>query len=677
MLATIRTLLLVMALATLGGCDRPAQPTQPGVGSERTAPPVTPAVAAHVPNPYPIEDFIGSTALSGASFSADESRILFSADRSGVWNAFTIPVAGGDWQAVTASETDNTFAVAFFPADDRILITRDQGGNERNHLYVIEADGSEHDLTPGKSLKASFLRFARDGSGFYVLSNERDPRYFDVYRYATAPGYARELIYRNDDGYQPTTVSEDARYVALEKPDTTNNNDLYVYDRTAKQLLKLSEHQGEARYAAQDFSPDGSHLLYTSNEGSEFSRLRRYNLADATHGGVEAADWDIAYAWYSQTGRYRVSGVNEDGSLIAQVFDTVANAAVPMPDLPAGDVRGVAIARSEQRMAFYLNGDRQPNDLYTLPIGGEPQALTHSLNPAIDPEDLVDSEVVRFMSFDGMAIPNILWRPPQADRHHKVPALVWVHGGPGGQTTRAHNALIQFLVNHGYVVLGINNRGSSGYGKTFYAADDGKHGREPLWDVVAARQYLQTLAYVDPDRIGIIGGSYGGYMVLSALTFQPEVFDVGVDLFGVANWIRTLENIPPWWESQRQALYAEIGNPRTQRAFLRETSPLFHADKIQRPLMVLQGANDPRVLKAESDDIVAAVRKRKVPVEYVVFADEGHGFTKKANQIEGYGKILVFLDKYLKGKAVAPSSDEDTGKERIGKQPDARDGKVH
>jgi len=649
-----RCMMMLLTLAALGGCRNPAPPA---AGGEGVAPATRASVSPRAPRQYPIEDFIGSTALTGASFSADESRILFSANRSGVWNAFSVPVDGGDWQAVTASETDNTFAVAYFPADDRVLITRDQGGNERNHLFVIEADGSEHDLTPGKSLKASVLRMARDGGSFYVLSNERDPRYFDVYRYATAPGYARELIYRNDGGYQPATISEDGRYLALEKPDTTNNNDLYLYDRTAKQLLKLSEHSGNAQYAAQDFSPDGSHLLYTSNEGSEFSRLRRYNLGDGSHAEVEASAWDIAYAWYSQTGRYRVSGVNEDGSLKVRVFDTRADADVPMPELPAGDVRGVVIARSETRMAFYLNGDRQPNDLYTLTIGGEPLALTHSLNAAIDPEDLVDSQVVRFMSFDGMAIPNILWKPQQADRTHKAPALVWVHGGPGGQTTRAHSALIQYLVNHGYVVLGINNRGSSGYGKSFFAADDGRHGREPLWDTVAARQYLQTLAYVDPDRIGIIGGSYGGYMVLSALAFQPDVFDVGVDLFGVANWIRTLESIPPWWESQRLALYAEIGNPRTQRAFLRDTSPLFHADRIKRPLMVLQGANDPRVLKAESDDIVAAVRRHRVPVEYVVFADEGHGFTKKPNQIEGYGKILGFLDQHLKGKRVAPVAD--------------------
>jgi dipeptidyl aminopeptidase/acylaminoacyl peptidase len=335
-----------------------------------------------------------------------------------------------------------------------------------------------------------------------------------------------------------------------------------------------------------------------------------------------------------------------------QLFDTTTNEEVRLPVLPSGQVRNLRLGRSDARMAFYLNGDRQPNDLYVLDFGGEPRALTSSLNPKIDPADLVASEVVRFASFDGMEIPNILWKPHQASATAKAPALVWVHGGPGDQTTRSYSNTIQFLANHGYVVLGINNRGSSGYGKTFFAADDGRHGREPLWDVIAAKQYLQSLDYVDGERIGVVGGSYGGYMVLAALAYHPGEFRAGVDLFGVSNWVRTLESIPPYWESFRQALYTEIGNPETQRDFLVATSPLNQAGNIDVPLMVLQGANDPRVIQPESDDMVAAVRGNGVPVEYVIFPDEGHGFTKKANQIAGYGQMLVFLDKYLRDAPV-------------------------
>jgi dipeptidyl aminopeptidase/acylaminoacyl peptidase len=398
------------------------------------------------------------------------------------------------------------------------------------------------------------------------------------------------------------------------------------------------------------FDADSHWLYYLSNDGGEFMRIRRYDLTSSRHEDFERADWDVEFTYFSWNGKYRVTGVNEDGRTVVKVVETKSNRPIRLPRLPEGEISGVSISHSENLMAFYVNGDRSPNNLYVLDLrSGELNRLTDTLSKAIDPEDLVNSRVVRFKSFDGLAIPNILYRPHQATASHKAPALVFVHGGPGGQTRRGYSAFLQYLVNHGYVVLGINNRGSSGYGKTFFMADDRKHGREPLQDCVEAKKYLASLPYVDPDRIGIIGGSYGGYMVLSALAFQPDSFKCGVDIFGVANWIRTLESVPPYWESFREALYTEIGDPVKERERLRATSPLFHADKIRKPLLVLQGANDPRVIKPESDDIVAAVKKNGVPVEYVIFDDEGHGFTKKKNQITGDRATLEFLDKYLKG----------------------------
>jgi dipeptidyl aminopeptidase/acylaminoacyl peptidase len=303
-------------------------------------------------------------------------------------------------------------------------------------------------------------------------------------------------------------------------------------------------------------------------------------------------------------------------------------------------------------MAFYLNGDRSPANLYVYDFATRKATkLTNSLNPEINSNDLVEAENIRYKSFDGMEVPAILYKPNQASSANKVPALVLVHGGPGGQARRGYKAQVQFLVNHGYAVLDVNNRGSSGYGKTFFTADDRKHGREPLWDVVEAKKYLQSTGWVDHQKIGVMGGSYGGYMVLAALAFKPEEFAVGVDIFGVSNWVRTLQSIPPYWESFRKSLYKEIGDPATQLDMLKASSPLFHADKIRRPLIVLQGANDPRVIKPESDEIVEAVKKSGVPVEYVVFDNEGHGFTKKVNEIRANKAILEFLDKHLRGNS--------------------------
>ncbi|CAN5210856.1 hypothetical protein BH24PSE1_BH24PSE1_10330 [soil metagenome] len=226
--------------------------------------------------------------------------------------------------------------------------------------------------------------------------------------------------------------------------------------------------------------------------------------------------------------------------------------------------------------------------------------------------------------------------------------MVFVHGGPGGQSRRGYSPMIQHLVNNGYAVYAINNRGSSGYGKTFFHLDDRKHGDVDLKDVVASKAFLGSMDWVDGDRIGIMGGSYGGYMVAAALAFEPQVFDVGVNIFGVTNWVRTLESIPPYWAAFRESLYDEMGDPKTDAERHRRISPLFHAKNIVKPMLVVQGANDPRVLQIESDEIVAAVKANGVPVEYLVFPDEGHGFLRKQNRISASEAYLKFLDTHLK-----------------------------
>jgi dipeptidyl aminopeptidase/acylaminoacyl peptidase len=597
---------------------------------------------------YTMEQFLDTTSISGGFFSADESRILFSSNKTGIWNAYVMPVGGGEWTPVTKSTQDSTYAVSFFPADNRILITRAQGGNELDHLYVLGDDGAERDLTPGEKLKAGFLGWTHDGSAFYVTSNERDPKFFDVYRY-DAKTYSRTLFFENKDGYFPADVSADAKWVALVKVNTTNDSDIYLWNAALNTTKNISPHTGQANFTPASFDPASKNLYFVSDVGGEFAALRRYALVDGRTEDVQSAQWDLVSATFSHNGKYRATVINQDGRPIVSVVDAATGSPVPLPPIPNGSITNVRFSRSETKLSLSVGGDRSPNNLYVLDLGTKKQTrLTSSLGPQIDPEDLVDAQIVRFKARDGMTIPNILWKPHQATATSRAPALVWVHGGPGGQTVPSYNATIQYLVNHGYVVLGINNRGSSGYGKTFFAADDQRHGREPLWDCVDGKKYLQSLGYVDPERIGIIGGSYGGYMVLAALAFQPQEFKVGVDLFGVANWIRTLESIPSWWEAQRTALYAEMGDPAKDRKMLAEVSPLLHADLIRKPLLVLQGANDPRVLKVESDEIVAAVKKNGVVAEYIVFPDEGHGFTKKTNQIAGYSAVLRFLDRYLK-----------------------------
>ncbi|HEV2802367.1 MAG TPA: S9 family peptidase [Pyrinomonadaceae bacterium] len=611
---------------------------------------------------YTIEQFMGTTRITGASFSPDERQILFASNKTGIFNVYTVPATGGEPQQLTRSTKESTYAVSYFPNDSRILYTYDRGGNENNHLYVLTADGQERDLTPGEKVKANFLGWSHDLKSFYYSTNERDARYFDIFK-MSIDDYKSTLLFKDEVGYDLGDISPDEKYLAFSKSNTTTDTDMYLYNVATKELKHLTPHKGEISFNPQSFDPASRYLYYLTDENSEFAHVARYELTTGKSEVVERAPWDVMYTYFSRNGKYRVLAINQDARTVIKIYDHATGKPVDLPRLPNGDITGVQISRSEQKMAFYLNGDRSPSDLHVYDFASRKVTkLTSSLNPEINPADLVDAQVIRYKSFDGLEIPSILYKPHGATAQQKVPALVWVHGGPGGQTRTGYSAFMQYLANHGYVVLGVNNRGSSGYGKTFYAADDGKHGREPLWDCIEAKKYLASLGYVDERKIGIIGGSYGGYMVLAALAFKPEEFAVGVDIFGVSNWVRTLQSIPPYWESFRKALYKEMGNPETDLDNLRAISPLFHADKIRRPLIVLQGKNDPRVIKPESDEIVEAVKRSGGVVEYIVFEDEGHGFSKKANEIRAYKSILDFLDKHLKGAGTAASPGVAQGK---------------
>jgi dipeptidyl aminopeptidase/acylaminoacyl peptidase len=599
---------------------------------------------------YTIEQFMETIRMGNSSFSADEKSILFHSNKSGIFNVYSVPVTGGDAAQLTKSTKESTFSVSYFPNDARVLYTYDRGGNENSHLYVRELDGTERDLTPGEKTKANFLGWSHDRKSFFFSTNERDARFFDIYE-MPLDTFKPAMIYKDQMGLDFAAISNDKKYIAFDNSGGSQaDSNVVVYNAVTKDLDIITAHMGDVANQAQEFDLTSRYLYYLTDDGSQFRYVARYDLKSRQTKIIEKAPWDVSYTYFSRNGKYRVTATNEDARTRIKVYEQATGKLVDLPKLPNGDITGVNISPSEKLMAFYLNGDRSPSNLYVYDFATRKATkLTNSLNPEINPDDLVDSQVIRYKSFDGVEIPSILYKPKNASAQNKVPALLLIHGGPGGQTRVGFNPLTQYLVNHGYAVLGVNNRGSSGYGKTFFASDDGKHGREPLWDCVEAKKYLASLGYVDEKKIGIMGGSYGGYMVLAALAFKPEEFAVGVDLFGVSNWVRTLQSIPPYWESFRKSLYKEIGDPNKDLENLRAVSPLFHADKIVKPLIVLQGANDPRVIKPESDEIVDNIKKRNGVVEYVLFDNEGHGFTKKANEIRAYKSILEFVDRYLKG----------------------------
>lgn len=596
---------------------------------------------------YTIEQFMNTVTIGGSSFSFDESKILFSSNKSGIFNLYEISIDGGEQKQLSNRE-ETTFALSYFPTDDRVLFRSDKGGNEINHIYLRDEEGMINDLIPFDSARVNFLGWSHDRESFFFSSNKRDARFDDYYE-MTLGNMQYEMIYENKDGYSISTISNDKSLCTFTKTITTTNNNMYLYNFNTKEIKLLSKHEGEIIFNPVDFSSDGKDLYFLTNENSEFTYLAKMDLETDKIEKIYDVGWDIMYAYHSYNGKYRVVGINWDSQTVIKIFDTASGEEIELPKFENLNISSIKISQSENYMVFYASSSTSPSNLYFLNLEtNDYKQLTNTLNPEINPDDLVTSKLVRYKSFDGLEIPAVLYIPHQASENNKVPALVNVHGGPGGQARIGYRSAIQYLVNHGYAVIDVNNRGSSGYGKTFYSLDDRKHGDHDLKDCIYAKTFLEETGLVDPEKIGIIGGSYGGYMVAAAMTFTPDEFEVGVNIFGVTNWLRTLRSIPVWWEDFRNALYTEMGNPDEDSVYLYNISPLFHAQNIKKPFMVLQGANDPRVLQVESDEIVERVKANGVPVEYVIFEDEGHGFRKKENQIESNKKILAFLDKYLK-----------------------------
>ncbi|MDB5152075.1 MAG: secreted prolyl oligopeptidase family protein [Mucilaginibacter sp.] len=600
---------------------------------------------------YSIEQLYNNKAINGAGFNADETKVLVHDNSTGIFNIYEINIADTASKPLTHSIKDSYFSIGYVPGTNNFLYRADQGGNENSHIYLQKADGSAvKDLTPWANTANSPNGWSTDKEFLYITSNRRDPKFNDIYK-LDVNTWKDELLYQNDGGYSPGPVSKSERYIALTKSITTDKNELYIYDRTTKTVKKISNDK-EATWYPAAFTKADSSLYYITNDGGEFSYLVKYNLNTGATSKVYSTNWDVVGMELSDLEKYYTVYVNADGKTKVLLFDNNTGKQLDFPEVKDGEVKSAVFSPSEKNIMLTVGSSVGPNNLYVYNFQKkELKPITRTLNPAVSTDDLVSAEVVHFKSFDGLEIPAIYYKPKNATKEHPVPAVLWIHGGPGGQSNTGFSNLIQFLVNHGYAVLAVNNRGSSGYGKTFYKLDNKDHSNGDLKDCIWGKKWLQQQAYIDTAKIGIMGGSYGGCMVLGALAFHPNEFKVGVDLFGVANWMRTLKSIPPYWEAQRKALYDELGNPYTaDSVHLKKISPLFHYQTINKPLIVFQGMNDVRVLPIESKEIVEGVKKNGIRVEYITYPNEGHGFLKKENLVTTANKTLAFLDKYLMEK---------------------------
>lgn len=606
---------------------------------------------------YSIDEFMQTTRMSGISFSHDEREILVTSNRTGVFNAFSIPVNRGPASQLTFSTDEAIRAISFFPNDRRILYLRDKGGIENTHLCIGETDGREVELTPGERVKSGFIGWNGDGKYFYYTANKSGQHCGDAYR-VDADTYERSLICRNDDNYLIARVSPDGEYLSLVKYEGLSISDLYLFHVRSSTLTLITPHSRNVRYMPLYFNNTSDSLRYRARKDEDDAIEYCYNLKTREHKECERLQVNFRQIVTSESARYRAVISDEKETSSLRLHDYLTNGDFPLPSMPQGTVTSAAISKSDRWLAFYVNGDRDPTELYVCDLlTRQLSKLTNNVNPAINRADLVESSIVSFDSFDGMKIPCLLWKPHESSRERRVPALIWVHGGPIGQVRKTYAGAVQFLVNHGYAVLAVNHRGSQGYGREFLDAADGKQGREPLWDCVEARRYLASRNFIDPERIGIIGGSFGGYMAMAALAFHADEFAVGVAICGVSNLVRHVET--KLQQPQAAQIYLQkVGDPVRDRAMLEAVSPALHAERIKSPLMVLHGAKDPRASRLESEDIVNAVRANGGIVDYLEFSDEAHGFRKRTNSIRAYQAILDFLDKYLAGSGEPRGSND-------------------
>ena len=366
---------------------------------------------------YSVNQFMDIVQINGGSFSADESKIVYNSKSTGIFNAYEIDLKTGTEKQLTTSTDNAVFSQSYFPNDDRLLYTSDNGGNEINHLYVRNQDGSLVDLIQDSTAKAQFGGWSYSRKLMYYTSNSRDKNFFDLYNVQIAGGetkvYPTTLVYKNEKGLNPDVMSNDDRYIALSETITTNNSNMYLLDTQSGKLNLVTKHEGDAQYNPQYFSLDGKTLFYLTDEGSEFMYLASYDIATGEKKKVEEAPWDIMYAYLSRNGTYRVVAINNDARTEIKIYNEQdGGKLVSVEGLPEGDITGVNISDSEKLMSFYVSSSKSPSNLFVYNFETkEVKQLTNTMTKEIDPNDLVAGEVVRFKSFDGMEIPCLLYKP--------------------------------------------------------------------------------------------------------------------------------------------------------------------------------------------------------------------------------------------------------------------------
>ncbi|MBN8488117.1 MAG: S9 family peptidase [Burkholderiales bacterium] len=567
-------------------------------------------------------------------------------------------------RALTAEKTRPIRSYFWAPDSQRILFINDKGGDENYLLYGVDLAGGEpRNLTPFEKTRVEIIKISRQRKDRILLGiNNRDPRWHDVYSLDLASG-ALSLVLRNEQGWAGFHADEQLQLRLAEKSRPDGGTDYHrLQDGRVEPAVFTSVPMDDSLATGpRGFSTDGRTLFWTDSRGRDTAALVAQDLdSGATRVAAEDKRADISSVLFDL----------EDGRPVAWEVNYLT------PEYLANNMEvGIDLlllyrklksdfkitSRSDDDQRWVLSVDPVTAPAYTVLYDREKRSLTplFTSRPELEGAPLVPMHALELKARDGLTLVSYLSLPKSADPKgsgrpaQPVPLVLLVHGGPWARDDHGYNSHHQWLANRGYAVLSVNFRGSTGFGKAFTSAGDLQWGRRMHDDLLDAVDWAVKNGITTREQVAIMGGSYGGYATLAGLTVTPTAFACGVDIVGPSNLFTLLEAIPPYWESFRQQLYRRMGDPTTDagKALLKERSPLTYAERIVRPLLIGQGANDPRVNVRESDQIVQAMAERKIPVTYVLFPDEGHGFARPVNAIAFNAVTEHFLARCLGGRA--------------------------
>jgi dipeptidyl aminopeptidase/acylaminoacyl peptidase len=600
-------------------------------------------------DPSPLAKYLNIRSAYQPSFSSDGQRLAFLTNITGIPQVWAME-AGGGWPDQLTFGTDRVTRVDFSPKQDRLIFARDVGGNENTQLFLLNGDGSsERRLTHDDGAMHIFGGWSPDGRHITFSANRRQRGRYDIFL-EDVDANQTTLIWQNDRPgiVAPVSFAPDGGRLLVSFLHGSMNQDLYEVTLADGAVRHLTPHNGEVRYGQPAYSADGQAVYCRCDLEREFMGVARLNLGDLSWSPVAQPQAEIELLAVSRDGRYVAWAINVAGAHTLHCLDLRSNETHQLSSLPTGvisplDFAAPVFSPHSNRLAFSFSTSCRTTDVWVWDLEAEVlQAVTRSSHAGIPSTSFVEPELVHYPTFDGRQIPAWFYRP--LDKGQQRPVVVYVHGGPEGQTQPLFFPILQYLVSTGYAVLAPNVRGSTGYGKTYVHLDNVEKRLDSVADLAQAVYWLHKQSGVEAKRIAVYGGSYGGFMVLAALTTYPDLWAAGVDIVGISNFVTFLENTGAYRRSAREA---EYGSLEHNREFLTRISPIHHVDKIRAPLMVIHGANDPRVPLGEAEQMVKALRAREVPVEFLVYADEGHGLVKLDNKLDAYAKIAAFLDRHL------------------------------